>query len=341
MSLFVSKKVLTVENVEVARIACALPKDKYTLIEYAPNLFDEKRAKRMARGTGFTKLRIAPKEMTTSDLCKAAAEQLLEDIDKDTVKGLVFVSQTPDYTSPATCHVLQYQLGLGHDIFCMDVSEGCSGWVRGVYVAGLICQNSQAPVLLLAGDTLSKHTSPDDSATRGIFGDAGVATLLMPGKHSIPFLFQSYGEQKDAIKLANYFQLRQKSHREGLGSLFSYIDGGAIMDFALAEVLEAIEEYLATITVSKEDIGLCACHQANKLILNNLADKLGIPRTKVPFTAGEIGNESSASIPLVLSSVSGEMDLSSSLCVGFGVGMSVGLAYCDFSNTRFYPTLEL
>ena len=75
--------------------------------------------------------------------------------------------------------------------------------------------------------------------------------------------------------------------------------------------------------------------------MSNLADKLGVPRDSVPFTAGEIGNESSASIPLVLSQVAGQMDLSSSLCVGFGVGMSLGLAYYDFSSTEFYPVVEI
>lgn len=70
------KKLLDVGNIAVTKISCALPKDKYTLTEYAPNLFDEKSAKRMAKGTGFTVLRIAPGEMTTSDLCLPSGQQV-------------------------------------------------------------------------------------------------------------------------------------------------------------------------------------------------------------------------------------------------------------------------
>ena len=336
-----SENIVVVENVDLVKISCAIPRNKYRLTEYAPNLFDEKSAKRMAKVTGFSSLCIAPEEMTTSDLCCAAAEQLLDDIDREKIKGIIFVSQTADYTTPATSHVLQHKMGFSHNIICMDINEGCSGWVRGLYVAALLCENMQSAILLLTGDTLSKHTSPDDRATRGIFGDAGTATLIMPGKRRLPFMFKTYGEYKDDIKVGNYFQLRQKNHKNGLGNLYSYINGGAIMDFSLKEVPETIENFICMNELSKEDIKLYACHQANKLILNNLADKLGVTWELVPFTSGKIGNESSASIPLVLSQENGKRDLSSCLCVGFGVGMSIGLVHYDFSCTQFYPILEI
>ena len=64
-----------IEGIGISKIACALPKQKLSLPEYAPSLFDEQSARRMAKGTGFSALRIAPEDMTTADYCFAAAEQ--------------------------------------------------------------------------------------------------------------------------------------------------------------------------------------------------------------------------------------------------------------------------
>lgn len=330
-----------VDGVAIARMACALPKQKLSLVEYAPNLFDEKSARRMAKGTGFSMLRIAPAEMTTADLCAAAAEQVLDGIDRSTIRSLVFVTQTPDYALPATSHVLQEQLHLGNDVLCLDINEGCSGWVTGLYTATVLCKNTNAPVCLLAGDTPSKTTMPEDRATRSIFGDAGTATLIVPGDARLPFLFRSYGDRPEIIQLANYYQYRQMHPKTGGGTLYASLDGGAIMDFSLDEVPGAIGEFLDLEKLDKEAVSLYACHQANKLILNSLADKLEVPREKVPFTSGEIGNESSASIPLVLQAESGKVDLSCVLCCGFGVGLSIGICMADFKKTEFLGVMEI
>ena len=330
-----------VDGVAISRISCALPKQKLSLVEYAPNLFDEKSAKRMAKGTGFSMLRIAPDEMTTADLCVAAAEQVLDGIDRSTVGSLVFVTQTPDYTVPATSHVLQAQLHLRNDVLCLDINEGCSGWVTGLYTAAVLCKNTSAPVCLLAGDTPSKTTATEDRATRSIFGDAGTATLIVPGEIRLPFLFKSYGDRPEAIQLANYYQYRQANSKTGGGSLFVSLDGGAIMDFSLEEVPAAIEEFLEAEAFTKADVSIYACHQANQLILNHMADKIGVPREKVPFTSGEIGNESSASIPLVLQAEAGKVDLSYVLCCGFGVGLSIGICLADFTKTEFLGVEEI
>lgn len=330
-----------VNDIAISRMACALPKQKLSLAEYAPNLFDEKSAKRMAKGTGFSMLRIAPEEMTTANLCAAAAEYVLYGIDRSTVGSLVFVTQTPDYAVPATSHALQERLHLENGVLCLDINEGCSGWVTGLYMAVVLCKNTNAPVCLLAGDTPSKMTAMDDRATRSIFGDAGTATLIVPGESRISFLFKSYGDRPEAILLANYYQHRQVRRQTGGGSLYVSLDGGAIMDFALDEVPAAIKEFLEAEDLLEEDVSLYACHQANKLILNSLADKLGVAREKVPFTSSEIGNESSASIPLVLQAKAEIADLSRVLCCGFGVGLSIGICMADFTKTEFLGVAEI
>ena len=48
--------------------------------------------------------------VTSSDLCLAAAERLIDELKwrKEDIEGLIFVSQTPDYILPATSCILEY-----------------------------------------------------------------------------------------------------------------------------------------------------------------------------------------------------------------------------------------
>ena len=320
-----------IRGVNIPEIVCALPEQHFTLTEYAPHLLDEKMAKRMARETGFHTLRIAPENVTASDLFAHAAEKLLASRNREDIAALVFVSQTPDYVMPATSHVLQHRLGLSNSVLCLDINEGCSGFITGLYTASLLSTKLNAPVLLGCGDTLTHVSLPSDRATRCIFGDESAAILVEPGKHDIPFAFISYGDRRDVIIMENSAS-RRKDNPKNEGRI--YLDGIEILNFALSEVPDMINDYMKKYSISHEDITLYAAHQANKLITDNLADTLGIPREKVPFTSGDIGNESSASIPSVLARVNGKYDLSRVMCMGFGVGMSAGVCVADFSETK-------
>lgn len=112
------------------------------------------------------------------------------------------------------------------------------------------------------------------------------------------------------------------------------------MNFTLNEVPLLMEELADAKGMNMSDISLFACHQANRVILQSLAEKLQVQPEKIPFTASETGNESSASIPIVLTA-SQNCDLSNVVCCGFGVGLSAGAFIYDFSDTDFYGTGEI
>lgn len=70
----------TISGVSLKALACAVPRQKFTLTEYAPNLVDGKSARQIENVSGFRELRIAPDEMTTSDLCFAVADECLRNL---------------------------------------------------------------------------------------------------------------------------------------------------------------------------------------------------------------------------------------------------------------------
>ena len=326
-----------IEGIKIHAISCAVPRQKLSLVEYAPDLLTEKSARRMAKGTGFSALRVSDENTTTSDLCAAAAEQIFVNTDRNSIGALVFVTQTPDYVLPATSHILQDRLGLKNDVLCLDINEGCSGYVTGVYVASLLAKQLKSRVCLLGGDTITKLTLPVDRATRCIFGDAGTATIIEPGEQNVAFSFASYGERYNAIIMENSrHRMKENPVNEG----WLYLDGVGIMNFTLNEVPGIMQEIVVKKNISMQEVSLFACHQANRMILQSLAEKLQVPVEKIPFTAGECGNEGSASIPMVLTASDREC-LSNVMCCGFGVGLSAGAFLYDFTDTAFYGVCEI
>ena len=194
-------------------------------------------------------------------------------------------------------------------------------------------------MLFLGGDTNSKLTSPNDRATRTIFGDAGFACLLSHHDDSqMIFRFANYGERSGAIIIENSgYRIVDAPKNDGC----MYMDGAGIMNFTLKDVPELMTQCLNDSGIDKNSITLFACHQANKLMLRTIARKLGVSEERMPFALNEIGNTSSGTIPLLLSSVSDSANLSRVMCAGFGVGLAIGICIADFSQTKFYGIKEI
>ncbi len=333
--------ITTLKNIKITAISSALPNNCISVFDYCNNLLSEREAKRLTKNTGFEKLCITDNTMTTADLCFAAGEHIFNstDIKKDDIDGIVFVSQTPDYILPATSHVLQNRFGLKTDIFAIDINQGCSGYVYGLNVASQLVSTEQCKkVLLCAGDTISKLTNESDRASRTIFGDGASATIIEKGTEKLFFNFKTFGERAKAIIVAN--SSNKKEEKTNLDGYLA-LDGMSIMNFTLDEVPANIEELLAQANVDKLAIDKYVMHQANKLIINSLADKLSIDSEKIPFIANNIGNTSSASIPLVLSGLADNKVLKQVVLCGFGVGLSIASVITNLSDTKLLQTVRI
>lgn len=149
------------------------------------------------------------------------------------------------------------------------------------------------------------------------------------------FNINTYGERYDAIITeGSRHRITLPSANNGLLS----IDGLTIMNFTLNDVPVNIVRLLDFAKIEKQNVGLFACHKANKLILRSLSDKLGISYEKLPFVAGETGNTSSASIPLMLCQEH-FTDLHNVVLCGFGVGLACASCLTNLNNTKFLDVI--
>ena len=113
------------KNVRVTGVAAAVPRNVVYTTDF--DFFTPEEGRVFNNTVGIKQRHIAPEDVCTSDLCFAAAEQLLADLkwERESVDILIFESVTGDYKTPPTSCLLQDRLGLSEDCFAMDIPMGC------------------------------------------------------------------------------------------------------------------------------------------------------------------------------------------------------------------------
>ena len=347
----------SINNIAVKGMAAAVPANKAYNKDY-PYLSAEDIAKFM-EATGVEERRIAPKEMCTSDLCQAAAEQLIHDLqwEKKNIEILVFVSQTPDYILPVTSALLQNKLELSKDCVAFDIPLGCSGYVYGLSViSGMMKAAGFKKGLLLVGDTSSKLVSEKDKSTMPLFGDAGSATCLEYDEAAPPLFFNvgTDGSGSNAIIVPDggarnqittdsfTYQVIDEGIERNRCQLV--LDGMDVFSFGISQAPKTVNALLEKYSIDKEKTDYFVFHQANLMMNKMIAKKLKLPEHKVPYSLNQFGNTSSATIPLTivsqLKTAITEGDKSLVLC-GFGVGLSWGTAYIQTKNLVVSQLIEI
>ncbi len=339
--------VFSIPNVQVRGISAAVPKQVEDNNDFS--LLSEAERALFIKTVGIRYRRVAPKGVTASDLCLAAAQKLMADLNwiPEDIKVLVFVTQTPDYIIPNTSSLLQEKLGLAKSCISFDVNLGCSGYVYGLSIVGGLLQNMPgAKALLLVGDISTSTISMKDKSTAPLFSDAGSATALeFSAGNQIHFNLQTDGKEYDDIIIPgggyrNQFTeklLEYTEYEPGISrnELHMKLDGIKIFNFGLREVVPNIETLLREKGIDKESVDHFVFHQANLLMLESIRKKLKVVPEKVPYSLYDYGNTSSATIPVTLVTKLGESLRTGKvklLLSGFGVGLSWGSAYIETEN---------
>lgn len=345
-------------GVGVKALAAAVPHtiiDNYKYTQYFP----EDQVKEVVDKVGIYQRRFADDKTCSSDLCFAAAEKLIADnnIDKNEIDLLVFISQTPDYRMPATSVLLQDRLGLPNSTIAFDINLGCSAFIYGLSVVFSMMQNrGLRRALLLDGETRSKVYSPKDRRSAFLFGDGGVAALIERDEKfgESFFSLNSDGSRGDLIKI-NAGGYRNPSSVETLkekvvdeyGNIRSdeqgYMNGGDVFNFVIREIPRDIKKILEHSGTDVQKLDYYVFHQANNFINSYLAKKLKLDTSKIPSTIDKYGNTSSVSVPLTITDqLKDRMDGNKTLLLSaFGVGMTWATAIVPFVDCKISDIVEV
>ena len=321
--------------------------------------FSEAKSRRLAATMGFDEHRIAPEGMTSSDLCEFGFRHLVSrGLDPLSVDALIFVSHTPDHVLPPTSSILHGKLGLREDCYCVDINHGCAGYIVALHQAAMLLETSGCKrVVVFAGDTLSKHVNKRDRNSYPVVGDAGSVSIIENSETGMHWKFDIRNRGSDAQALiipAGGSRLPRSSatsivQDQGDGNHRSLdeltMQGTSVFAFVQAEIPVLVQSLLDDAQLNRDDIDKYIFHQPNRFMLEKLADKIAVPRDKVPNNIVEkYGNSNSATIPLTLVHNLGSTQASEStlklLLSGFGVGLTWGGVIIDF-DVPYMKLLEM
>ncbi|MBL7801569.1 MAG: ketoacyl-ACP synthase III [Chitinophagales bacterium] len=339
----------SVSNIQIKSVAACVPSQ--TEDNQSFELLNETERNLFIKTIGIRYRRIVESGITAADLCTKAANAILtnNNLNREDIQVLIFVSQTPDYLIPFTACIIQDKLGLSKNCMAFDINLGCSGYVYGLSIIGALLQNMPgAKGLLLVGDCSSTCISMQDKSVAPLFSDAGSATLLEYKEgEQMHFHLQTDGKEFDDIIISDggmkhpfvsdSLLYKEIAIGQVRNNLHMKLDGMKIFNFALREVPGNVAQLLEYSALPKDQIDKAYFHQANLLMNERVRIKIGLPEEKVPYTLYDYGNTSSASIPLTLCAY--PIQSQNVLLSGFGVGLSWGSALVNLNEADILPIL--
>ncbi|GAB4174232.1 MAG: ketoacyl-ACP synthase III [Thalassobaculales bacterium] len=259
--------------------------------------------------TGIRQRHVAAAGETTADLATAAARRALDaaGIAAGEVDLIVLATTTPDDTFPATATKVQARLGLDRG-FAFDVQAVCAGFIYALAVADNFLRLGQARTALVIGaETFTRLLDWEDRSTCVLFGDGAGAVVLRAEAGA--------GGARPRGVLSTHL------HTDGRERDILYVDGGPgstgtvghvrmqgkeVYRHAVVKLAEVVDEALAANGLSSADVDWLVPHQANRRIIDGMAQRFRLPPEKVVVTVDRHANTSAASVPLALAEAMGD-----------------------------------
>ncbi len=242
--------------------------------------------------TGIRSRRQAAPDERLSDY---ATEVAREALDKAALKpadvDLVLVATTTaDEIQPNAAPLVANQLGT-QNAGAFDVGSGCTGFLSALSMASSQIEAGRADCVVVVGaDFITRINNYEDRRVGPLFADGAGAVVVGPAETGAigPIVLGSDGSCGHNI-LVTYEERKIQ------------MDGPEVFRHAVNRMSEATLKALDRAGVGIDEIDLFVYHQANARITRSLGERLGLPSEKVVDCIAEMGNASTATLPVALS----------------------------------------
>lgn len=195
-----------------------------------------------------------------------------------------------------------------------DISQGCSGFCHAIEIVKdiMIARNIKSS-LIFTCDLYSKIVDMNNRDVNMIFGDAATVTLLDCEEGKYEILDSNFGtlpDSNDCLTCKN-------------GNL--NMNGNQVFNYACKEIPSSIQNLLNNNRIKIDDVDCFLLHQGTKFMVDFIRKLLRIPEEKAEFSAINIGNTVSSSIPIQLIEKNDrKYEKKYMVLSGFGVGFTWG-----------------
>lgn len=286
--------------------------------------------------TGISTRHISEGE-SVADLAIRACQNALENAGKSAseVELIIVATCSPEMALP--CVACQVQAGIGaKNAVAFDLNAACSGYLFALnsayaYFKSGIYKNA----LIVGAEVLSKIVDWTDRGTCILFGDgAGASFVTATASDADNYMLVQHADgNKGMVLSCGNRDINNPFHNEKKVPEYVTMDGREIFKFAVSQIPVCINEVLGKAGLTVEDIDYFMLHQANLRIASSIAKKLSVDMEKVPVNVMNVGNMSSASIPVLLDECNRKGMLKRGMKLvlsGFGAGLTFGASVIEW-----------
>ncbi len=267
-----------------------------------------------------------------------SVRELLEKTDTDPaeIDLVIFATVTKDYVFPATANIVSDAIG-AKNAFGYDLEAACSGFLYALSTGAQYIETGRAKkVIVIGADKMSSILDYDDRATCIIFGDGGGAVLLEPTEDEVGVGDHIMRSDGDGVRYLNMPAggSRLPASPETVAERLHFVkqEGKAVFKFAITNMAGIGLELLERNALSADDVDWLVPHQANKRIIDNTAERMGIPAERVMMNIERYGNTTSGTLPLLMWDYESRLRRGDKLVLSaFGGGFTWGAMIVDWA----------
>jgi len=284
--------------------------------------------------TGMKERHLSEKGQPTSDLAVKAAENALKNsgVKKEEIDMVLVATVTGDYVWPSTANVVVNKLGI-NGVPSVDLSAACSGFLYGLTSARAFIESGiYKKILLIGAEEFTKVCDWTDRKTCVLFGDGAGAVVIGEAQNEEQGILSTY-LGSDGSKVSYLMQpgggTANPLSQEVLDKKmqFVYMEGKEVFKQAVIKMTASMEIAMEKAGVTAEQVDYFIFHQANKRIIDSIAQRFLVPEEKLIINIHKYANTSAATIPIALAEAMEEGKIKKGHLLGFsalGAGFTWG-----------------
>lgn len=276
--------------------------------------------------TGMRERRRAAPDENANTMAVSAVENMVDAFPGSlaNVDLIIGGSYTPWDTIATIAHVVQRKFAL-NNARALYISSACSSFINALELAAAYFESGRSKnALIVTSEHNSLYCRDDDPISGHLWGDGAAAVLVSAEK------------RPDALMSVLDVTTAGLAHMgAGTDAIYCCPTGGGLVmpkgkdvfQQACREMARISREMLKKHGLEVGDLQMFVAHQANKRIIDHVAEELALPPERVANTVGTLGNTGCASAPITLIEHRNRLkrgDLV--LMVVFGGGYSSGAA---------------
>lgn len=219
---------------------------------------------------------------------------------------------------PTLAARVKHKLGIVNPFtVAYDLPFGCPGWLQAMIHANYYIKSGDAKrVLIIGAETLSRVSDPHDIDSM-IYSDGAGAAILESVKSTTQTGVLSHLTRSDAIDHAPLLTMDISYCPEFENeNIFLKMNGRKLYEYALNNVPQTVKTCIDKAGLQLSDIKKVLIHQANAKMDEAILSRLfklynvsEIPANIMPMTISKLGNNSVATLPILLDMIrKGEME---------------------------------